>query len=180
MVAKALPEADTVHKVSIVPRTSTGSDTDVPEGRPTGCNYGTLNKINRLYGRSCQTEAIIFNEITTGAQNDIQQATKIARAMVTEFGMSKAVGLINLSGDGEVFVGRDYSKIVYIRALSQLVDSEVKKLLEEAYTRQSIIEGTEILHTVANRLLETETINKDEFESLSEDVMWNHNPLVFA
>ena len=57
-----------------------------------------------------------------------------------------------------------------------------KKLLEEAYTQaKSIIEGNlEILHTVANRFLETETINKDEFESLSENVMWNHNPLVFA
>lgn len=184
LVAKALPEADTVHKVSIVPRgRALGVTQMFPKEDQLGATTEQLNTKLIVYMGGRAAEEIIFNEITTGAQNDIQQATKIARAMVTEFGMSKAVGPMNLSGDGEVFVGRDYSKKSSTSEhLSQLVDSEVKKLLEEAYTQaKEIIEGNlETLHTVANRLLETETINKDEFESLSENVMWNHNPLIFA
>ena len=184
LVAKALPEADTVHKVSIVPRgRALGVTQMFPKGDQLGATTEQLNTKLIVFMGGRAAEEIIFNEITTGAQNDIQQATKIARAMVTEFGMSKAVGPMNLSGDGEVFVGRDYSKKSSTSEhLSQLVDSEVKKLLEDAYTQaKNIIESNlEILHSVANQLLETETINKDEFENLSQNVIWNHNPLVFA
>ena len=154
-----------------------------PKGDQLGATTEQLNTKLIVFMGGRAAEEIIFNEITTGAQNDIQQATKIARAMVTEFGMSKAVGPMNLSGDGEVFVGRDYSKKSSTSEhLSQLVDSEVKKLLEDAYTQaKNIIESNlETLHSVANQLLETETINKDEFENLSQNVIWNHNPLVFA
>ena len=184
LVAKALPEADIVHKVSIVPRgRALGVTQMFPKGDQLGATTEQLNTKLIVFMGGRAAEEIIFNEITTGAQNDIQQATKIARAMVTEFGMSKAVGPINLSGDGEVFVGRDYSKKSSTSEhLAQLVDSEVKKLLEDAYTQaKNIIEGNlETLHSVANQLLETETINKDEFENLSQNVIWNHNPLVFA
>ena len=103
--------------------------------------------------------------------------------MVTEYGMSEAVGPINLSGDGEVFVGRDYSKKSNTSEhLSQMVDSEVKRLLENAYQNaKDIINGNiDTLHSVAEHLLEKETIDKHEFEVLSENVTWNHKPLVFA
>ena len=184
LVAKALPEADTVHKVSIVPRgRALGVTQMFPKEDQLGATTEQLNTKLIVYMGGRAAEEIIFNEVTTGAQNDIQQATKIARAMVTEFGMSKAVGPMNLSGDGEVFVGRDYSKKSNTSEhLAQLVDSEVKKLLEEAYAQaKSIILGNiDTLHSVADQLLETETINKDEFESLAENVSWQHSPLVFA
>jgi cell division protease FtsH len=184
LVAKALPEADAVHKVSIVPRgRALGVTQMFPKEDQLGATTEQLNTKLIVYMGGRAAEEIIFNEITTGAQNDIQQATKIARAMVTEFGMSKAIGPMNLSGDGEVFVGRDYSKKSSTSEhLSQLVDSEVKKLLETAYSQaKAIIHGNiETLHSVANQLLEKETINKDEFEHLAESVVWTHTPLVFA
>ena len=101
--------------------------------------------------------------------------------MVTEFGMSKAVGPMNLSGDGEVFVDEITQKSSTSEHLSQLVDSEVKSYWKMRTLRQKYCEGNlETLHSVANRLLETETLKQDEFENLSQDVIWNHNPLVFA
>lgn len=184
VVAKALPEADTVHKVSIVPRgRALGVTQMFPKEDQLGATTEQLNTKLVVYMGGRAAEEIIFSEITTGAQNDIQQATKIARAMVTEYGMSEAVGPINLSGDGEVFVGRDYSKKSNTSEhLSQMVDSEVKRLLENAYqSAKDIIHGNiDTLHSVAEHLLEKETIDKHEFEVLSENVTWNHKPLVFA
>ena len=184
VVAKALPEADTVHKVSIVPRgRALGVTQMFPNEDQLGATTEQLNTKLVVYMGGRAAEEIIFSEITTGAQNDIQQATKIARAMVTEYGMSQAVGPINLSGDGEVFVGRDYSKKSNTSEhLSQMVDSEVKRLLENAYqSAKDIIHGNiDTLHSVAEHLLEKETIDKHEFEVLSENVTWNHKPLVFA
>ncbi len=184
LVAKALPEADTVHKVSIVPRgRALGVTQMFPNEDQLGATTEQLNTKLVVYMGGRAAEEIIFSEITTGAQNDIQQATKIARAMVTEYGMSKAIGPMNLSGDGEVFVGRDYSKKSNTSEhLSQMVDSEVKKLLENAYQHaKDIIDGNiDILHSVANQLLEQETLDKDEFEALATNVSWEHKPLVFA
>ena len=184
LVAKALPEADIVHKVSIVPRgRALGVTQMFPKEDQLGATTEQLNTKLVVYMGGRAAEEIIFSEITTGAQNDIQQATKIARAMVTEYGMSETVGPINLSGDGEVFVGRDYSKKSNTSEhLAQMVDSEVKRLLENAYkSAKDIIYGNlDTLHTVAEHLLEKETINKHEFEVLAENVKWSHKPLVFA
>jgi cell division protease FtsH len=184
LVAQALPEADQVHKVSIVPRGRALGVTQLfPKEDQLGATTEQLNTKLVVYMGGRAAEEIIFSEITTGAQNDIQQATKIARAMVTEFGMSKAIGPMNLSGDGEVFVGRDYSKKSNTSDhLSQLVDSEIKRLLEEAYDQAKDIlkNNLEILHSIAESLLEKETIGKDEFEELAQNVNWSNSPMVFA
>ncbi len=184
LVAKALPEADTVHKVSIVPRgRALGVTQMFPNEDQLGATTEQLNTKLVVYMGGRAAEEIIFSEITTGAQNDIQQATKIARAMVTEYGMSQAVGPINLNSGGEVFVGRDYQKKSSTSEhLSQLVDSEVKKLLENAYQHaKDILHGNmDTLNSVAEELLEKETLDKDEFERLAENVSWTHKPLVFA
>ena len=111
----------------------------------------------------------MFKEITTGAHNDIKQATELARAMVTEYGMSDAIGPMNLSGQGEVFLGRDYSKVQsHSEHTSQLVDNEVRRLLEDAYTLASRIlsENRHILESVSELLLDKETIGASEFSGL--------------
>ena len=118
-------------------------------------------------------EELIFNEITTGAHNDIQQATRIARAMVTEYGMSEELGPINFGGEGEVFVGKDYSKVRnHSEETSQAIDKEVHSLITTAYNKAiSILRSNiDILHKVATILLEKETLDKDEFETISMNV----------
>ena len=184
LVAKALPHADTVHKVSIVPRgRALGVTQMFPNEDQLGATTDQLNTKLVVFMGGRAAEELVFNEITTGAQNDIQQATKIARAMVTNYGMSKAIGPINLNGDGEVFVGRDYSKKSSTSEhLSQLVDSEVKKLLEGAYKQAKDILNSNrtILDIVAEKLLEKETIDREEFEQLAQEVLWSSTPMVFA
>ena len=175
LVARALPKGDQVHKVSIVPRgRALGVTQMFPEGDQLGATAEQLFTKLAIYMGGRAAEEIIFNEITTGAQNDIQQATKIARAMVTEFGMSAAVGPMSLGGEGEVFVGRDYSRVSQTSEhLSKLVDSEIKKLLEDAYLKATSILHTNItlLHTLSEFLLEKETINRTEFEALVTEII---------
>ena len=173
LVARALPEADQVHKVSIVPRgRALGVTQMFPNEDKLGATTEQLSTKLAVFMGGRAAEEIIFNEITTGAQNDIQQATKIARAMVTEFGMSEVIGPMNLAGEGEVFVGRDYSRVSQTSEhLAQLIDSEIKKLLEEAYSRAKTILKTNInlLHSVSEILLEKETINRTEFEDIVKE-----------
>ena len=170
LVASALPEADQVHKVSIVPRgRALGVTQMFPDEDKLGATSEHLNTKLAVFMGGRAAEEIIFNEITTGAQNDIQQATKIARAMVTEFGMSNLIGPMNLAGEGEVFVGRDYSRVSQTSEhLAQQIDSEIKKLLEEAYQRAKgiLTANINLLHSVSEVLLEKETINRTEFENL--------------
>ena len=125
-------------------------------------------------------EELIFNEITTGAQNDIEQATKIARAMVTEYGMSDKLGPINVGGQGEVFVGRDYSKVNDVsEATSQIVDSEIRRLLDDAYAKATNIltKHKNILDQIATQLMEKETLNYDDFQKII-DQFTGQNPLL--
>ena len=174
LVAKALPSADAVHKVTIVPRgRALGVTQMFPSEDKVGATAEQLATRLAVYMGGRAAEELIFNEITTGAQNDIQQATKIARAMVTEFGMSKVIGPMNVGGEEEVFVGRDYSRVSNTSEhLAQLIDSEIKKLLEEAYTKATNIlqMNLQILHSLADKLLEKETIGKIEFDELAQHV----------
>ena len=115
-------------------------------------------------------EEIIFDDITTGASSDIKKATKAARRMVTRYGMSDNIGVINYDDDDdEVFIGRD---LAHAKARSELVsgeiDREVKSIIDECYQKAKdiILQHEDVLHKCANLLLEKEKIGRAEFEAL--------------
>lgn len=115
-------------------------------------------------------EELIFDDITTGASQDIKTATETARAMVTEYGMSDAVGLINYtSGSDEVFIGRDigHSK-PYGEGVAAVIDQEVKRIVDGCHqeARRIITEHMEELHACADMLIEKEKITREEFEAI--------------
>ncbi|MFA9378230.1 MAG: ATP-dependent zinc metalloprotease FtsH [Lachnotalea sp.] len=116
-------------------------------------------------------EELIFDDITTGASQDIKQATKIAKSMVTKFGMSDTIGLIDYGGgdDDEVFIGRDLAHTrSYGEGVATAIDKEVKRIIDECYdkARTLIKDNEKVLHSCAQLLLEKEKIGKDEFEAL--------------
>lgn len=115
-------------------------------------------------------EELLFDDITTGASQDIKQATKMARDMVTKYGMSDDVGLICYDDDDEeVFIGRDMARTrSYSEGVAEAIDSEVKKIIDHAYSeaKRIITENREVLDKCANLLLEKEKITKEEFEAL--------------
>ena len=127
-----------------------------------------------LCGRVAEEQ--IFDDITTGASQDIKQATGIAKSMVTKFGMSEKVGLINYDDDSdEVFIGRDlaHASRGYGENVAGVIDQEVKRIIDECYAKaKSIIhEYDHVLHACAELLLEKEKISREEFEALfPEDV----------
>lgn len=127
--------------------------------------------ISLLGGRVA--EAIILNDISTGASNDIERASQIARNMVTKYGMSERVGTITFGGgQGEVFLGRDFAQTKdYSEETAGIIDEEVKKIVDKAYNRaQSILtEHIDKLHTVAGILLEKERIEGEEFEQIFQN-----------
>ena len=171
LLHKLLPYCDEVQEVSIVPRGMAGGYT---MSRPdTDDNYATINKLNNMIasfmgGRIA--EEIIFKDISTGASNDIEQATKLARKMVTQFGMSKKLGFINLGSTSEVFIGRDYQeKNVYSEATAKLIDDEVDKILKKNYeeAKEILTQNIDKLHALASLLLKEETV----FQSEVDDIM---------
>lgn len=124
-----------------------------------------------LGGRVAEEE--VFDDITTGASQDIKQATGLAKSMVTKFGMSEAVGLVNYDNDSdEVFIGRDlaHSSRGYGESMATLIDGEVKRIIDECYSRAKsfIKEHEDVLHACADLLLEKEKITREEFEALFE------------
>ena len=115
-------------------------------------------------------EELIFGDITTGASQDIKQATALARAMVTQYGMSEKLGLINYGSDeDEVFIGRDLAHTrSYGEAVAGEIDQEVKRIVDECYAKakQIISEYRPVLDSCAALLLEKEKISREEFEAL--------------
>ncbi len=116
-------------------------------------------------------EEEVFDDITTGASQDIRQATSLAKSMVTKFGMSETVGLINYDNDSdEVFIGRDlaHASRGYGESVATMIDQEVKRIIDECYNRarKVIREYDGVLHACADMLLEKEKISREEFESL--------------
>ena len=114
-------------------------------------------------------EEMVFDDITTGASQDIKQATAYARSMVTKFGMSEALGLVNYDNDSdEVFLGRDlaHSSRAYGEQIASTIDSEVKRIIDECYARakQIIKEHEDVLNACAELLLQKEKITREEFE----------------
>ena len=117
-------------------------------------------------------EELIFDDITTGASNDIKQATQMAKNMVTKYGFSKTIGMVHYGDDEEeVFIGRDLAHAKgFSDATAKAIDDEVKNIIDECYEKAVKIlkENEQILHKCANLLLEKEKIGRDEFEALFE------------
>ena len=165
-----LDGANDVQKITIIPRGYAGGYTMMlpKEERFTATKKELLERITGLLGGRV-AEEMIFNEVTTGAHNDFEQATKIARAMVTEYGMS-SLGPVQLEQqEGSVFLGRDYNKSRnFSSQVAFEIDQEMRKIMDDCYKNaQKIIkENRDLLDLIANVLLEKETITKEEIDHL--------------
>ena len=171
VVSRFLESQDPVHQISIVPRGMAGGYTMY---RPTedksfmSKTEMEENIVSLLGGRVA--EQLILNDISTGASNDIERASKIARDMVTKYGMSTRIGAIMYgSGQEEVFLGRDFTQSKnYSEETAGIIDEETKKIIDTAYERAKNIltEHIDKLHAVAGVLLEKEKIDGDEFDAI--------------
>jgi cell division protease FtsH len=171
VVSNAIPEADPVHKVSITARGMAGGYTIMlPEEDRTLMSRKKLyaDMIGLLGGRAA--EEIVFDDITSGASNDLERVTKMARAMVTRLGMSNELGPMVYGQKEElIFLGREISEQRdYSEEVAEQIDKEVRKLVGEAYdqARAILVKYREMLDAVALRLLEVETISREEFEAI--------------
>ncbi|MBO5574093.1 MAG: ATP-dependent zinc metalloprotease FtsH [Clostridium sp.] len=167
-----LPDVGPVHTVSIIPTGigAAGYTMPLPEtDRMHMTKSRMLQEIMVALGGRI-AEEIIFQDITTGASQDIKQATKIARAMVTEYGMSEKIGMINYGDDStEVFIGRDLAHArTYSQEVAAQIDGEVKRIIDECYekAKEIILEHQDVLHSCTELLLEKEKITGKEFEEL--------------
>ena len=167
-----LPEVGPVHTISIIPTGggAAGYTMPLPEKDQMFHTKGQmLQRIIVGFGGRV-AEELIIGDVTTGASQDIKQATEIAKAMVTQYGMSEKVGMINYgSNEDEVFIGRDLAHTRgYGENTATLIDSEIKRIVDESYqkAKELIIENMEILHACAKLLIEKEKIGRDEFEVL--------------
>ena len=171
VVSHYLETQDPVHEISIVPRGMAGGYTMY---RPTedksfmSKTEMEENIVSLLGGRVA--EALILNDISTGASNDIERATKIARSMVTKYGMSERIGALMLgSSQDEVFLGRDFGHTKeYSEETAAIIDEETKRIVDTGYNRakQILSDNIDKLHKVAGILLEKEKINAEEFEAI--------------
>ena len=171
VVSHYLETQDPVHEISIVPRGMAGGYTMY---RPTedksfmSKTEMEENIVSLLGGRVA--EALILNDISTGASNDIERATKIARSMVTKYGMSERIGALMLgSSQDEVFLGRDFGHTKeYSEETAAIIDEETKRIVDTGYNRakQILSDNIDKLHKVAEILLEKEKINAEEFEAI--------------
>jgi len=171
IVSYFLPHTDKLHKISIIPRGRAGGYTLLlPEEDR---NYITrsylLDEITTLLGGRV-AEALVLNDISTGAQNDLERASSIVRKMITEYGMSEELGPLTFGHKSEeVFLGRDISRDRnYSDAIAYAIDKEASHLIENSYMKAEEIlkNNLDKLHQVAERLMEQETIEAEEFESI--------------
>ncbi|MSW42033.1 MAG: ATP-dependent zinc metalloprotease FtsH [Actinobacteria bacterium] len=176
MVAAALPNNDPVHKITILPRgRALGYTMVLPEAD----KYSTTR--NEMLGQLAYmlggraAEEMVFHDPTTGASNDIEKATAVARAMVTQYGMTERLGAVRYGkAEGEVFLGRDYGhQRDYSEEVAAAIDEEVRILIETAHQEayEILVENRDVLDTLVVELLERETLDKDDvariFEPLS-------------
>ncbi|HZJ56866.1 MAG TPA: ATP-dependent zinc metalloprotease FtsH, partial [Clostridia bacterium] len=171
VVAKLLPTADPVHEISIIPRGMAGGYTlTLPEQDKYYVSKSEmLDDITQLLGGRV-AEALVLNDISTGASNDIERASNMARKMVTEYGMSENLGPITYGGKHEeVFLGRDFSTHRnYSENIASAIDNEVRSIIQTAYSKaEQLLNGhMDGLHRVAQALLDREKLDMQEFEEL--------------
>ena len=175
VVSRYLPTQDKVHQISIVPRGMAGGYTMYRPAEDKSFRSKTEMEesiVSLLGGRVA--EKLILDDISTGASNDIERATKIARDMVTKYGMSERLGTITFGADQEeVFLGRDLAHAKeYSEETAAIIDEEVKKIVDAGYEKAINIlsEHVDKLHAVAKVLLEKEKIDGDEFDKIFADV----------
>jgi len=171
VAARCLPNSDPVHQITIVPRGRAGGFTMIlPEGDKSYATKTEMeeNLIHLLGGRVA--EKLKLDDISTGAQNDLQRVSQVAKAMVTKYGMSEKLGPMTFgSGDEEVFLGKDFaSKRDYSEEVASRVDREIKRFVDDAYEAAiKILEEHEAqLEAVAQALLKMETLNGFQFEKI--------------
>lgn len=168
LVASLLPNTDPVHQISIIPRGRAGGFTMILPKEDK--YYATKTEmeehiVHLLGGRVA--EKLVLSDISTGAQNDLQRVSAVARAMVTKYGMSEKLGPMTFGSDeDEVFLGRDFtSKRNYSEEIASIIDEEIRKLVDEGYhmAEKLLKENMELLHSIANALLKLETLNAEEY-----------------
>lgn len=172
VVMRLLPNCDPVHEISIIPRGRAGGYTmHLPKEDTTYVLKSKLKDqmVGLLGGRVA--EQLILGDISTGAKNDIDRASNIAKSMVMEYGMSEKIGTIsyNTSGHDEVFLGRDLGKgRDFSEELGAKIDKEIKQFIDEAYVRANTLlkDNVDKLHAVAKALIEKEKLDAEEFENI--------------
>ena len=171
LVARMLPKTDPVHKVTVIPRgRALGVTMQLPEGDRYSLDKDRmLSTISVLFGGRI-AEEVFMNQMTTGASNDFERATSIARDMVTRYGMTDELGpMVYAENEGEVFLGRSVTKQVNVSERTmQKVDSEMRRIIDEQYAiARKIIEGNkDKMHEMAKALLEYETIDAEQIEDI--------------
>ena len=172
IIAKVLPHCDEVQEVSIIPRgMAAGYTLTRPESDDSHVSKNKLTDLITMMLGGRAAEEIVIHDVSTGASNDIQRATSIARSMVTEWGMSDKVGNIFLGGEKEVFLGKDYAtQHTYSEKIGDLIDSEIKKIIDDCYDRaiEVLKSKRDILDNMVKVLYEKETIYTSEVEMLFE------------
>jgi len=170
LVARMMPNTDPVHQVTIIPRGRAGGFTMILPKEDKYYSTKTIMTeqiIHLLGGRVA--EKLTLNDISTGASNDIERATEIARAMVTKYGFSERLGPVNYSSSDEVFLGKDFStRKNYSEEMASEIDEEIRTIIEDAFAtaEKHLTENIDKLHTIAKTLLEVETLDGEQFEAL--------------
>ncbi|AVT02955.1 ATP-dependent zinc metalloprotease FtsH [Paracidovorax avenae] len=171
LIGKLLPKCDPVHKVTIIPRgRALGVTMSLPEkDRYSYDREYMLNQISMLFGGRI-AEEVFMNQMTTGASNDFERATSIARDMVTRYGMTEALGpMVYAENEGEVFLGRSVTKTNNMSEQTmEKVDGEVRRIIDEQYAlaRKLIEDNQDKMHAMANALLEWETIDTEQLDDI--------------
>jgi cell division protease FtsH len=177
LVARLMPKTDPVHKVTIIPRgRALGVTMQLPEGdRYSMDKERMLSTIAVLFGGRI-AEEVFMDQMTTGASNDFERATAMARDMVTRYGMSEALGpMVYAENEGEVFLGRSITKTTHVsESTMQKVDSEIRLIIDEQYAiaRKLIEDNKDKMHAMAKALLEWETIDSEQID----DIMQGRDP----
>ncbi len=171
ILGKLLPKCDPVHKVTIIPRgRALGVTMSLPErDRFSYDRVFMFSQIAMLFGGRI-AEELFMNQMTTGASNDFERATSLARDMVTRYGMSDALGpMVYADNEGEVFLGRSITKTTNMSEdTMRKVDSEIRRIIDEQYSRarQLLVENSDKVHAMASALLELETIDADQIDDI--------------
>jgi cell division protease FtsH len=171
LVARMLPKTDPVHKVTIIPRgRALGVTMQLPESdRYSMDKERLLNTIAVLFGGRI-AEEVFMHQMTTGASNDFERATAIARDIVTRYGMTDSLGpVVYAENEGEVFLGRSVTKTTHVsEATMQKVDAEIRSIIDEQYSvaRNLIESNQDKMHAMANALLEWETIDAEQIDDI--------------
>jgi cell division protease FtsH len=171
IVARMLPKTDPVHKVTIIPRgRALGVTMQLPErDRYSMDRDRMLNTISVLFGGRI-AEEVFMHQMTTGASNDFERATSIARDMVTRYGMSDVLGpMVYAENEGEIFLGRSITKTTNMsEETMRKVDSEIRRIIDEQYSvaRRILEDNRDKVEVMAKALLDWETIDADQIEDI--------------